>query len=87
MSRDGRGIGGTAGGGGRRGLEVGTRFGRGCLVLHCRTVLENSTASSVGHFEFLREAGSQLVAFFPFSKNFVVGLYSILVPPSPCIKC
>ena len=25
--------------------------------------------------------------FFPFDKNFVVGLYSILVPPFPCIKC
>lgn len=43
-------------------MEVGSRFGRTCLVLHCRTVVGNSTASSVGHFEFLEEVGSQLVA-------------------------
>lgn len=36
--------------------------GRACLVLHCRTVVGNSTAASVGHFEFLGEVGSQLVA-------------------------
>ena len=50
-------------GGWRRGVEVGTRLGRACLVLHCRTVVGNSTASSVGHFEFLGEVGSQLVSF------------------------
>lgn len=43
-------------------MEVRTRLGRTCLVLHCRTVVGNSTASSVGHFEFLEEVGSQLVA-------------------------
>ena len=43
-------------------MEVRTRFGRASLVLHCRTLLDNSIASSVGHFEFLGEAGSQLVA-------------------------
>ena len=58
MSRDGRGI----GGGGRGGVEVRTRLDGTCLVLHCRTVVGNSTASSVGHFEFLEEVGSQLVA-------------------------
>lgn len=43
-------------------MEVRTRLGGTCLVLHCRTVVGNSTASSVGHFEFLEEVGSQLVA-------------------------
>ena len=53
---------GDGGWGWRRGVEVRTRLGRTCLVLHCRTVVGNSTASSVGHFEFLEEVGSQLVA-------------------------
>ena len=43
-------------------MEVRTRLGRTCLVLHCRTVVGNSTASSVGHFELLGEVGSQLIA-------------------------
>lgn len=44
-------------------MEVGTTLGRACLVLHCRTVVGNSTASSFGHFEFLGEVGFQLVSF------------------------
>ena len=49
-------------------MEVRTRLGRTCLVLHCRAVVGNSTASSVGHFAFLEEVGSQLVAL-PYKKK------------------